>query len=163
MVTSQTWPKGYSNEDSPDLNGKLNCPDLELLAQNSKYGQPGDQLWVRETFREQDTLDFPAFKADIGTSRWNPVVNPDNCKWRPSIYMPRWDSRITLEVTGIKVERLQYISETDAVAEGVETPTIAGVTYRDKFRALWDSINAKRGYGWSQNPWVWVISFRRVS
>lgn len=98
--------------------------------------------------------------------------------WHPSIHMPRWASRITLEITNIRVERLQDISEEDAQAEGVERPILdvlppAAVTdiwpfhphtgeYRDGFRELWDSINAKRGYGWDLNPWVWVIEFKKV-
>jgi hypothetical protein len=97
-------------------------------------------------------------------------------KWRPSIFMPRWASRITLEVTGVKVERVQDISEDDAKAEGAirMLNQFDGVywthgadknAYRDvrlSFFTLWDSINAKRGFGWDVNPWVWVISFRVI-
>jgi hypothetical protein len=91
-------------------------------------------------------------------------------KWRPSIFMPRWASRITLKITDVRVERLQDISEDSAMAEGAqkygETPDgelLFDVgSYRYGFKLLWDSINAKRGYGWDANPYVWVIEFRRV-
>nr|WP_262390046.1 hypothetical protein [Burkholderia arboris] len=89
----------------------------------------------------------------------------------PSIHMPRWASRITLEITGVRAERLQSISESDARAEGV---TIAdhhmrgycAGSYRPPsiraFHDLWDSLNAARGHGWDTNPWVWVVAFRRI-
>jgi len=99
-----------------------------------------------------------------------------NWKITPSIFMPRWASRITLEVTAVRVERLQEITDSDAVEEGVtrhlrstlgwsfeeseETFNIAQA--RDTFRLLWDHLNAKRGYGWEKNPWVWVIEFKRL-
>lgn len=92
--------------------------------------------------------------------------------WEPSIHMPRWASRITLEITGVRVERVQDISEADAKAEGApigyyERETLDGLEAvptdrRGGFRALWDSINGQRGYGWQANPWVWVVEFRKV-
>ena len=98
--------------------------------------------------------------------------------WEPSIHMPRWASRIMLEVAGVRVEQVQDISGSDAKAEGV-TPipfsngTVEGIwepgygadgqdSYTPAFKTLWDSINAKRGYGWESNPCVWVITFRRI-
>ncbi|ANB72680.1 hypothetical protein AYM40_10085 [Paraburkholderia phytofirmans OLGA172] len=79
--------------------------------------------------------------------------------WTPSIHMPRWGSRITLEVLVVRVERLQEISEADAIAEGCESgPTFTGC---GNYVRLWDSPNAARGYRWDVNPWVWVIGFRR--
>ncbi|MFZ5833601.1 MAG: hypothetical protein ACOY3P_26230, partial [Planctomycetota bacterium] len=84
-------------------------------------------------------------------------------RWRPSIHMPRWASRITLEITSIRVERVQAISNIDAKEEGFVDSALVfkegGSTARDAFARLWDSINAKRGYGWDKNPWVWVVAF----
>ena len=150
------------------------------------HGQPGDRLWVRETFQgpmwEEGTWDpdtdynrpeFCEYRAD-GGPRPEYVDFEDNLHegWKPSIHMPRWASRITLEVTGVRVERLQDISEEDALAEGIRqqicgwfsVPGIdgAGTTARAAFALLWNSLNAARGYGWDTNPWVWVIQFRRI-
>lgn len=163
------------------------------------YGQPGDRLWVRETWGlhayadESDwlkggctALDLEdsviAYRADWGTMQ-------DSCHWRPSIHMPRAASRITLEVTGVRVERLEDISEADAIAEGIELqpePVIAGgwsgenrftlkgmgtgacagdvswtaPTAAELYQRLWESINGPGS--WEANPWVWVIEFKRV-
>ena len=73
--------------------------------------------------------------------------------WRPSIHMPRWASRITLEVVNVRVQRLQEITHEDARCEGFDS--------LDGFALLWDRINEKRGYGWHTNPWVWVVDFSR--
>ena len=93
-----------------------------------------------------------------------------NTKWKPSIFMPRIYSRIDLEITDIRVERVQDITEIDAVSEGLSDADIMQKhppsaafrkpTAREAFRVLWDSINAKRGYAWESNPWVWVIEFK---
>jgi hypothetical protein len=90
-------------------------------------------------------------------------------KWLPSIHMPRWASRITLEITNIRVERLQEISEKDAIAEGSNEWGSGALPLdhqsadpSDKFRWLWESINTKPGKRWKDNPWVWAISFKRV-
>ncbi len=138
---------------------------------NCPYGQPGDTLWVRETWAIGDRDNDVLYAADPS---WNvngvavpPPVNKGTVhagNWRPSIYMPRWASRITLEVTAVRVERLQEITEDDARAEGVALG-IDGQTGRLEsggaaFLKLWDSINAERGYGWTVNPWVWVVSFK---
>ncbi len=87
----------------------------------------------------------------------------DNLKWRPSIHMPRWASRITLEITGVRVERVQYITEEDAKAEGLgETIVLPGDrgSFVQSFAMTWNQINGPES--WSANPWVWVIEFRRV-
>ena len=138
------------------------------------YGAPGDRLWVRETWATVATYDH--LKPSLipkGDALW-PVVyyaaypeaaawhSPNRGRVRPSIFMPRWASRITLEITGIRVERVQSIKTSDIVAEGVspdESYLGSANRYRHPFVELWDSINYKRGYGWDQNPWVWVISF----
>lgn len=89
-------------------------------------------------------------------------------KWRSSIFMPRAASRVTLEITNIRVERVQDISEEDAISEGVdsisieEVPRNGTLCRRDDFAQLWNSINNDRGYGWNSNPWVWVVEFNRV-
>lgn len=78
---------------------------------------------------------------------------------RPSIFMPRAASRITLEVTDVRAERLQDISETDAIAEGCPNGATRPI---DWYRTLWDDLNAARGFGWDTSPWVWVVEFRRI-
>ena len=166
------------------------------------YGQPGDRLWVRESWRvgawnESDGKIAVDYRADNHARReWldpNPDddgelfnrlweqssedcsgrVRPDDegryqwkasespCRWRPSIFMPRAFSRITLEITSVRVERVQAINSNDARAEGINRPIDARYPVVE-FRALWDSINAGRGYGWEVNPWVWVIEFKTV-
>jgi len=97
-----------------------------------------------------------------------------NDNWQPSIFMPRWASRITLEIKHVRIMRLQNISFRDCLAEGIKDEIcliasgqpipyeIAVKIARDRFRELWDSINLKRGYGWETNCWVWRITFRRI-
>ena len=130
--------------------------------------QVGNRLWVRETFgvfddstlTNRDLSDI-YYRADDETKYESDGI------WRPSIFMPRWASRITLEITNVRVERLQEITEKDAKAEGA-TPANAGQdehgpikTYRTGFVYGWNSINGKRkGCAWSDNPWVWVITFK---
>lgn len=145
----------------------------------SPYGVPGDLLWVRETWARVGSLDpgWLVYRAtypnDLPANVEN-VPPADAVTWRPSIHMRRTDSRITLRVTSVRVERLQAISEADAEAEGVEpqimhatfgysTPTSRRNSndYTRGFVALWDSINAERA-PWSSNPWVWVVGFERV-
>lgn len=141
------------------------------------YGGVRDRLWVRETWRadyehgENTRGAVPPwveYRAD--TQSDGPAdgsADAESPKWKPSIFMPRWASRITLEIVDVKVEQVQDISEADAIAEGA-LPTSAGDGYpfamsaRMNFVDLWDSINLKRGYGWAVNPWVWCISFRRI-
>jgi len=124
--------------------GHIACP----------YGAPGDRLWVRETFREADV--GVRFRADLGGAD----VDPGG--WTPSIFMRRRLSRIDLEVTAVRVERLQEITEEDARAEGSSFMPSAAPGLRYRFHLGWDSLNEKRGYGWAKNPWVWVVSFKRL-
>ncbi len=131
--------------DVPEYSGIAKVP----------YGQPGDRLWVRETFghfERNDTLkpgDTIYYRADGQCLEIEP--------WRPSIHMPRWASRITLEVTGVRVERLQEISEADASAEGAaghpDGPWHA-------YRSLWSLINGPGS--WDANPYCWVVEFKRL-
>jgi len=124
-----------------------------------RLGVPRDRLWVRESFYTESGDVW--YKADGQTA-------PMPIKWRPSIFMPRWASRILLEITEVRVERLQSITEEDAEAEGLnpaeyDNPNAyADLPCTNQFIALWGSLNAKRGYGWTENPFVWVISFRKL-
>jgi len=125
----------------------------------SPYGVRGDHLYVREAFAV-DTggapptrgvpVGRPVYRADVGDDA-PCTVEP---RWRPSIHMPRHMARIWLRVEDVLVEQVQDIDEAGAVAEGVAC--------RADFAALWDRINAPRGYAWGANPWVWVVRFKRV-
>lgn len=156
-----------------DVDGKLYCADEygdwheagEWL--HRRYGSPGDTLWVRETWAPISPHEFDApieecrieYRADTGSKypgEWPDDAgdDPGCCKWRPSIHMPRWACRLRLLVKAVRVERLQAISLSDTLAEGVLG-----------FSGTWDSINAKRDKGrwsWAKNPWVWVYEFERV-
>jgi hypothetical protein len=127
------------------------------------YGVPDDLLWVRETWAADAPLDQvraayeDVMSGSFGASiyyRADGAHEGTGLEWKPSIHMFRWMSRITLRITSIRVERVQDISDDDALREGTQG--------KRSFAALWDSINAKRGYGWESNPWVWVVSFERV-
>lgn len=151
-----------------------------------RHGVAGDRLWVRETCRAEELdsgLDGVRYPTD---DAFRPIEDSLDAATRwiglnayrgqkgatvPAIHMPRWASRITLEITGVRVERLQSISESDARAEGVtiEEHHMRGYcagAYRPPsiraFHDLWDSLNAARGHGWDVNPWVWVVEFKRI-
>ena len=133
------------------------------------YGQVGDRLWVRETWacaRRQDDLPPREVSQETGFLAYKACPEDISyClagKWRPSIHMPRWASRITLEITGIRVERVQDISESDCMKEGLDMSDVEYKPFGDvvKFKSLWDSINAKRG-SWADNPFVWVVEFTK--
>lgn len=159
------------------------------------YGIPGARLWVRETWAAHwmyDDVPPNAARSDredlrATDNRWfaadrDGAPGSNGCpaegrrgRWRPSIHMPRWASRITLDVVSVRVERVQEITEADARAEGARRYAGEGAVYesllgpgtwnesaRGWFAELWESINAKRGFGWDVNPWVWRIEFRRV-
>ncbi|EKH8077914.1 hypothetical protein P5Q53_002780 [Salmonella enterica] len=139
------------------------------------YGEIGDRIWVRETFRVHSratdvaTLVYRASVRNSWTEQTHrvPIAVCDKPstpeKWTPSIHMPRWASRILLEITDVRVERLRDLSEEDAKSEGITPPAggvLPGWEYRINFRDLWMDI-----YGtdsWEANPWVWVIEFKRV-
>jgi hypothetical protein len=160
----------------------------------SPYGKPGDRLWVRESLaatRDAAGIIFDWHYAADGAKvprmpglrrEFNDAMAFAHLvrKAVPSIHMPRWASRITLEVTGVRVERLHDITEADAAAEGVESLRNEGeywkdylrstaqcdelvcLNARDSFWTLWDSLNAARGFGWDASPWVWVVEFKRI-
>lgn len=135
--------------------------DVDVL--KCPYGIPGDRLWVRETFADLRGMGFGhkwAYRADTPEGSESDRIRIGyGVRWKPSIHMPRWASRITLEITDIRVERVQDITYIDAKAEGVEYEK--GYTDpREAFATLWNSINAKRDYGWAMNPWVWIIEFK---
>jgi hypothetical protein len=129
------------------------------------YGQPGDRLWVRERISKPLPLDV---ESKCFTGYYFAGDEERKIKWIPSIHMPRWASRITLEVTSVRVERLQEITEADAKAEGVTKPSDHPLCVGDcrtaysRFKELWDRINAERAV-WESNPWVWVVTFKRVT
>lgn len=149
------WSKGVKSV--PVVNG-------HSLSNNCPFGAVGDRIWVRETFAKglstKSTLAFRATHKpeDLEDGFWETI------KWTPSIHMPRWASRILLEITNVRVERLNDISEEDAQAQGV-TPSAHAITppeavYRVGFSELWRSIYGDEN--WEKNPWVWVIEFKRV-
>lgn len=145
------------------------------------YGLPGDRLWVREAHRldppHDGTWDYYGYTDGVLE---NISVIPDrfrspehviyraswdgsDLRWRPSIFMPRWASRITLEITGVRVERLNEIRSDDCIAEGILP---IGVEHspdmpRREFQQRWDQINGKK-HPWDSNPWVWVIEFTKI-
>lgn len=139
-----------------------------------QLGQPGDRLWVRETWQAIDgnerarrilTEPDPS-RGWIEYAATVPKGHEPPPRWRPSIHMPRWASRITLEITDVRVERLQDISGMDAKREGVSVPAHlphdgADLDYaRREYRRLWQSINGPGS--WDANPWVWVIEFKKL-
>jgi hypothetical protein len=148
------------------------------------YGQVGDWLWVREKWATEAKFDKLSW-AGIADTRvatvpiWYAVEDTQidrpgqvRGRWRFGRFMPRYASRITLEITGIRVERVQDITEADAIAEGVEAlyktaPRTFGAGYiwtpqgyTDSYKKTWDSINGKK-YSWASNPYVWVIEFKK--
>jgi hypothetical protein len=157
-----------------------NLSDLTV----SPYGKVGDRLWVRETFFEEydrDTMepigechyaatcDYEVMKMDADGWRATRKDGSDASPWKSPMFMPRWASRITLEITNIRVERLDDISEKDALAEGIykvgsiyeASPKISmAPDAKTAFAYLWESLKGKDS--WQKNPWVWVIEFKRV-
>ena len=152
---------------------KYSPPEIEYC----KY-QPRDLLWVRETFinfQDSQEIEDRLYKADCDEK----TINDLKGHWHSSMFMPRWASRITLEVIGVRAERLQDISEEDAEAEGIEIMHIEGFgrSYKNyltngrfsmgvapayargaSYETLWESINGAGS--WDLNPWVWVIEFK---
>lgn len=172
-VNSADWACKYCGEGIGfDGRSVYRCP----------FGRVGDRLWVREAYQGplfnfdqmetylEDTSkferpEFCEYRADGGkTPEYYDADDNLRYGWKPSIHMPRWASRITLEITAVRVERLQDTSEEDAKSEGVApsqhiiTPPEA--LYRVGFLKLWQSIYGEES--WGANPWVWVIEFRRV-
>jgi len=189
-------PKKITNK-KPHRNGTIWQEDDGTCYEDIKcpYGQPGERLWVRETWAKTcihpdgscdgDGCDYCSldYRADDPTAKypgdWPNNTPPNQCppKWKPSIYMPRCASRILLEITEVRVERLQEISEADALAEGVlENPNQDSLydfwhyggsgcwgefNAVGSFNSLWESINGPES--WEANPWVWAITFKKIN
>ena len=167
------WPEKLQGKTVSDgykspQEDRIRCP----------FGLPIDRLWVRETWGLHRHHDYTCWNRDSIAGRtaedlllsWQVAYAADATSvydhWRPSIHMPRWASRSTLEGVAVRVERLQGISEEDARAEGVEPPYDEGTlaerygSYEEGFERLWKSINGAES--WAANPWVWVVEFKRV-
>jgi hypothetical protein len=200
VITPQ--PKFILKEHNGGWNEYSEYPIADPVC-NSPWGygrickyKVGDILWVREAFRKGNILSFYPLKY------YYKADNPErkDAIWKPSIHMPREAARLFLEVTSVRVERLQDITDKEAIAEGMITneqyaelsgeavpeaycPTCNGTglhlavgenlgvmevdcckcdTAKKRFSLLWDSLNAKRGYSWESNPWVWVIEFEKA-
>jgi hypothetical protein len=178
--TGTKWPLAYYERRNGLWNSSqpLKCP----------YGKVGDRLWVRESFADvtaafddADEMRHVAFRADnsvwdcYGQMLYLEQLGQSGIyvdKWKPSIHMPRFASRITLEITNIRVERVQDISADDAQAEGMTCPECKGIGSEDcycnasdwvekeEFQRLWKEINGPDS--WQSNPFVWVIEFKKV-
>jgi hypothetical protein len=165
-------------------------PGMKQVVRSCPYGQPGDRLWVRETFVQGWDYDpvtdrikqFDADGKQLPIQTWYRADGADigwcdadgwqaNTPWKPSIHMPRATSRITLEITRVRVERLQDIDFADAAAEGLHYTSerldrwsADGINWRgtpqQAYRDLWEQINGPDS--WAANPWVWVVSFKRL-
>jgi len=165
--------------------GQLGINDLSYVLEFCPFGQPGDLLWVRETWRkfnasnECGCSEYPCDCPKNGAPIYRATHDDGESKWRPSIHMPRWASRILLRVTAVRVERVQDIDDAGSIAEGVGSghyiedgwywkdwrlsdkdaavsPMLESA--KESFCSLWESI-----YGnWDANPWVWVVEFERV-
>jgi hypothetical protein len=184
----------------------------EVWSRRCPYGVPGDLLYVRETWNlvREWGVDYNAVdggrEVETGWESWKgpiPKEHPEGWlleyratdealggPWRPTIHMPKWAARIWLELTGVRVERIQDIPTDDIIAEGIQIPVSADkghplirVTgkyppvrylrkregkdwteeelFRAHFASTWDELNTKRGYSWESNPWVWVLDFKR--
>lgn len=177
-------PGIFVSSGTVDGHGVVSMHDNDIREVHCPYGQPGNRLWVRETFAivprtayrcsegVQQTLrvDDP-YEHDAAIYRQGWTRSKGGFRWRPSIHMPRWASRITLELTEVRVERLQAISDADALAEGIERLPDGGyglpggshyhfTAPRISYWSLWDAIN---GQGSTEaNPWVWALTFKRI-
>lgn len=147
-------PPAYIDSDMPGLRSlkQRPCP----------HGQPGDLLYVRETWSAYGA--FAAYGTGRVSYRADEDQQPQGLPWKPSIHMPRWASRLTLRITDVRVERLNEISEADAEAEGAEPilvpPDGGSDPHAQGFCELWNSINGPEA--WDKNPWVWVVCFEVI-
>lgn len=175
---SWSWPAAFTTEKPYPWTLAWHEPHRPETIGTCPFGEPGDRLWVRETW--SDFCPLWEHWCGCGTEqmqaeRHRRIYRADGepegrvgwrGKWVPSIHMPRWASRLTLDVVSVRVERLQDITEADALAEGFAPGTedllggaVARLSARDYFQNTWQEI-----YGfasWDANPWVWVVAFRK--
>ena len=189
-ATDGTWWQWYDSKPRFGKNGFIGKPGYHGDAAKCPYGVPGDRLWVRESYRafvfDDPHIEYRAggigFEGDercytIGGGsyaeaqrQWDAGPKQITPDWRPSIHMPRWASRLTLEITDVRAERLHDVLLTDIVAEGIPKDADDTLYYgeravngpRGAFAVLWDSINGKT-FPWASNPWVWRIAFKRLA
>lgn len=137
----------------------MELKSMEFLPRNTAvscpYGEKGDRLWVRETWATLDHGYYVIYKADLDD--WSHMDSDPEHKWKPAIHMTRKASRITLEIQDIRVQRLQDITDADAIAEGVAARNYSA---KEGYLELWDSIHGKDAH--TLNPFVWVIDFKRL-
>ena len=163
------WPyRSHDGESGCYLDRRKDGDYYNEAPLRCPYGRPGDRLWVRETWARDDEDGAVFYRADLGTNSgaddWerNRLDGAPKYRWRPSIHMPRWASRITMEIVSVRVERLQDITRGDAMAEGCPFPNMADGSDPLKWYAeLWEQINGPGS--WAANPWVWVIEFKRIT
>ena len=190
VIIPPSWSTGTHDDFELDHYGDIEaiCEATGCFAIIKPKYQPGDILWVRETWN--------GIRLGLGTEYWYKADEPNDAddgvlreKWRPSIHMPKEACRLFLRVTDVRAERLQEITAGDCIKEGIDwqdvTPCVGAfdnhrpdIDYddvvgqaqeaqeremiRDSFGKLWDHLNAKRGYGWDKNPWVWIYMFERI-
>ena len=155
--------------------GPLHPNSVDYYNDFCPFGQPGDRLWVRETFGLQvrhygGAGEHIVYRATSPDAIYCKSVEGQEypIKWKPSIHMPRHSSRILLEITDVRVERLQDISRADIRAEGLQCPPElpsddVSPNYRDWYPAAWKELWNSTGGDWDANPWVWVVEFKRVT
>lgn len=169
----ETWTNCYAYQIKKDSGiGQplvMRFKDFKEMFEYCPYGKVGDRLWVRETWGMSglNRVEYKAHPADGKDFRSVGL-------WKSPLFMPRKFSRIILEITNIRVEKLQKISEKDAIAEGIdrellpydamdsEKHYIYDGTAIKLFKKLWDSIHRDNVFGWDKNPWTWVLSFKRI-
>lgn len=165
-----SWP-------DPDGNAFTIRGREQAVRYRCPYGKIGERLWVRETWVPMSTFEPSSETGALYRATESDQYRDKDFNWKPSIHMPRWASRITLEITGVRIERLNNIDLADCIAEGIEWKYRDDKTthWRDysgldvscttsayfSYQTLWESINGP--LSWSLNPWVWVVEFKRIS
>jgi len=171
-------PECYVKQDSAGNYGDMHGGGVIWLKPPCKTG---DRLWVKETWFKYTPDDPCVYAADVGCSAKYPTpwyecpehvektyvciwceMNNGLIRWKPSMFMPRKLSRLTLEVVSVRLEELQDVSIADCIAEGITEEYSMRSEIRNWYREHWDKLNAKRGFPWESNPYVWVIDFRQI-